>query len=217
MSVADWCSWAEWGDQMRFAKLPALIAACLVGVVVSVGEAKHACAQGVDSSAPRRVEAGIGLRFMPVGWFDLADASGRKDFRATPAVGIAPFGDYRIGRYFSVGFSPEITLNVIPNRSDYYVGKMLVADARLEAHYPNKGRFEPYAMATGGYSVIWRAGGAGSAKGPTVGGMVGGRVKIGDRNAIFAEVGYQKGFQTVDGGAYGPSYVITGAGWQVAL
>jgi hypothetical protein len=201
---------------MRFAKLPALTAACLVGVV-SVGEAKHACAQGVDSSAPRRVEAGIGLRFMPVGWFDLADTSGRKGFSAYPALGIAPFGDYGIGRYFSVGFSPEITLNVIPNISDYHVGRMLVADARLQARYPNQGRFEPYAIVTGGYSVIWRAGGVGSAKGPTVGGMVGCRVKIGGRQAIFAEVGYQKGFQTVDGGAYGPSYVITSAGWQVAL
>jgi len=154
---------------------------------------------------------------MPVGWFDLADASGRKGFSAYPALGIAPFGDYRIGRYFSVGFSPEITLNVIPNRSDYYAGKMLVADARLQARYPNQGRFEPYGIVTGGYSVIWRAGGVGSAKGPTVGGMVGCRLKIGGRHAIFAEVGYQKGFQTADGGAYGPSYVITSAGWQVAF
>ena len=158
----------------------------------------------------------MALRFMPVGWFDLADASKRTGFRAYPALGIAPFIDYRVHRYFSIGFSPEITLNVIPNRSDYYAGKMLVADARLQAHYANQSHLEPYGIVTGGYSVIWRAG-AGSAKGPTVGGMIGCRVKIGQRHAIFGEVGYQKGFQTADGGAYGPSYVITSAGRQVAF
>jgi hypothetical protein len=201
---------------MRSPKLPAVLAAFLVGLM-STGQAKHTRAEGVALSSTRRIETGMGLRFMPVGWFDLTDASKREGFRAYPALGIAPFIDYRVHRYVSIGFSPEITLNVIPNRADYYVGKMFVADARLQARYPNQWHFEPYAIVTGGYSVIWRAGGAGSAKGPTVGGMVGCRVQIGKRHAIFGEVGYQKGFQTADGGAYGPSYVITGAGWQLAL
>jgi len=200
---------------MRFSRLLGLVPACLVGLM-SIGQARHSHAEEVAPASTRRIETGIALRFMPVGWFDLADASNRHGFRAYPALGIAPFVDYRIHRYFSVGFSPEITLNVIPNRSDYVVGKMFVADARLQARYPNQSRFEPYGIVTGGYSVIWRDG-IGSAEGPTVGGTVGCRVKLGQRHAIFGEIGYQKGFQTADGGAYGPSYLITSVGWQVAF
>jgi hypothetical protein len=200
---------------VRLSRLLGLVPACLVGLM-SIGQAKHSRAEGVDLSSTRRIETGIGLRFMPVGWFDLADPSNRHGFRAYPALGIAPFVDYRVHRYFSIGFSPEITLNVIPNREGYHGGQMFVADARLQARYPNQSHFEPYGLATGGYSVIWWPG-SGSAQGPTVGGMIGCRVKLGQRHAIFGEVGYQKGFQTEDGGAYGPSYLITSVGWQVAF
>jgi hypothetical protein len=152
---------------------------------------------------------------MPVGWFEMPDFANRS-FRAYPALGFSPFIDYRLNRYFSVGLSPEITLNVIPNRSDYHVGEMLLLDARLQVRYPSEGRFEPYAIATGGYSVIWRAD-TSSASGPAVGGTFGLRVKFAGGHAVFAEVSYQKGFQTADGGAYRPSYVIISAGWQVGF
>jgi hypothetical protein len=107
-----------------------------------------------------------------------------------------------------------MTLNVIPNRSDYYVGTMLAGDARIQLRYPTQTRFEPYAMATCGYSVIWRAD-ASSAKGPVVGGAVGSRLRLSSRHSVFLEAAYQKGFQKVDGGDYGPSYVIVSAGWLV--
>jgi hypothetical protein len=174
----------------------------------------------IGPSAPARFEAGIALRFMPIGWFDLYDAFNR-DFRAYPALGLAPFLDFRIGRYITVGLSPELTLIVIPNRQDYLVGHMLAAMARLQIRYPEWGRFEPDAIASGGYSVIWRTSGrasnTNSATGPLAGGTVGVRLKFARRQGVFAELGYQKGFQRLDGQAYGPSYLITGAGWQVGF
>jgi hypothetical protein len=118
-----------------------------------------------------------------------------------------------VSRFLSLGVSPELTLNVIPNRSDYVVGKMLVGDARVQLRYPMQTRFEPYAMLTGGYSVIWRDG-VSSATGPVLGGAVGCSVSLSRRHALFLEFNYQKGFQTVGGQDYGPSYLIIAAGWR---
>ena len=173
-------------------------------------------AQGQTELSSSRVDVGLGLRFMPVGWFDLQDGAHRSGFRAYPALGFAPFVDYRLHRYVSLGFSPEVTLNVIPNRSDYVVGEMLLGNARVQVRYPNRSRFEPYAILTGGYSVIWRSGDD-AASGPVAGGALGLRARVAGTHAIFAELTYQKGFQTLDGGAYGPSYLIIGAGWQVGI
>jgi hypothetical protein len=161
-----------------------------------------------------RIDIGLGLRFMPTGWFDMPDVS-QRSFKAYPALGFAPFVDFRLSRYFSVGISPEVTLNVIPNRSDYAVGHMVTFDTRVQARYPSKGRIEPYAIMTGGYSAIWRNGAA-SAFGPAVGAALGLRLKF-VRHAVFAELAYQRGFQRVDGHAYGPSYLITSLGWQIGF
>ena len=171
--------------------------------------------QGIPKESDgARFETGIALRFMPVGWFDMSDVANR-DFRAYPALGFALFIDHRLHRYFSVGISPEVTLNVIPNRSDYSNGRMLTLAGRLQTQYPGR-VIEPYAIATGGYSLIWRVG-TSRASGPAVGATLGLRLRFARRHAVFGELGYQKGFQRVDGGAYGPSYLITGAGWQVGF
>ena len=168
----------------------------------------------VNEADGARSETGIALRFMPIGWFDMDDVANR-DFRAYPALGFALFLDHRLHRYFSVGVSPEVTLNVIPNRSDYSNGRMATLAARLQAQYPGR-VIEPYAIATGGYSLIWRVG-TSRASGPVVGATLGLRLRFAKQHAVFGELGYQKGFQRVDGGAYGPSYLITGAGWQVGF
>ena len=93
---------------------------------------------------------------------------------------------------------------------------MLLCNARLQARYANGSRFEPYAILTGGYSVIWRNGDD-AASGPVVGGALGLRARVAGTHAIFTELAYQKGLRTFDGGAYGPSYLIIGAGWQVGI
>jgi hypothetical protein len=189
---------------------------CLAIGLLSLVLALEATAQDDYVAFRYRAEIGLGLRLMPIGWFDLADASHRSGFRAYPAGGLAPFVDYRLNRYFSAGFSPEITLNVIPNRSDYVVGKMLAAHARVQIRYPNKSRYEPYALLTGGYSVILRDG-SDSASGPIASLALGVRAQVSDRNSVFAETGYQRGFQTRQQYAYAPSYLVVSAGWQVAF
>jgi len=197
------------------AHLAVVVVGALTGVLTS-GADSTAFAQTAVSEPDYRVEAGLGLRFMPIGWFDLSDAGNQTGFRAYPALGIAPFLQYEIDRYIGIGFSPELTLNVIPNRSDYHVGEMLAGVVRMEARYPNRTRFQPYAVATGGYSVIWRAN-ANSAKGFVVEAGIGSRLVLASRHALFIEIDYQKGFQTVDGGDYGPSYFVIGSGWQIGL
>jgi len=167
-----------------------------------------------EETAAARYEGGIALRFMPIGWFEIPDVAGR-DFRAYPALGFALFVDRVLHRYFCVGISPEVTLNVFPNRADYSVGNMLTFAARLQAQYPGH-VIEPYAVATGGYSLIWRDDG-GRAWGPAVGASLGVRLRLSTRRALFGELGYQKGFQRADGSPYGPSYLIIGAGLRVGF
>jgi hypothetical protein len=205
---------------MMHIKSVAFLAAVLTGCFCTMPIVVLAdSVQTEDGSAisSHKLEAGIGLRFMPIGWFEFYDAARRTSFRAYPALGFAPFVDYRACRYFSVGVSPELTLNVIPNRSDYIVGKMLVGDARFQFRYPTQTRFEPYAMLTGGYSIIWREEGASSATGPVLGGAVGASVHVSKRHALFVEIDYQKGFQTIDGHDYGPSYLIIATGWHAGF
>jgi len=188
----------------------------LCGFAAKGDEDPEGSTNAIANDAPDlsdRFEAGLGLRFMPIGWLDMPDVANRS-FRAYPALGFAPFVDYRLSRFFSVGISPEVTLNVVPNRSGYHGGEMLVLDARLSARYPYQGLIEPYAIVTGGYSVIWRNE-ASAASGPAVGATLGLRLKFAQRHAVFAELGYQRGFQRVEGQAYSPSYLIMGAGWQV--
>ena len=45
--------------------------------------------------------------------------------------------DYRLNRFASVGFMPELTLNVIPKVDDYPVSAMISGPVRLKAQYPD--------------------------------------------------------------------------------
>lgn len=159
-------------------------------------------------------EAGIALHFMPIGWFELSDTAGR-DFRAYPAYGVALFVEHVLHRYFSVGIAPEVTLNVIPNRAAENIASMINLAARVQARYPGHVT-EPYAIVTGGYSLISREA-SGRAWGPVVGASLGVRLWYTKRRSVFGELGYQKGFQRADGSQYGPSYLIIGAGLQFSF
>lgn len=166
----------------------------------------------LDSAGPYR--AGVGLQFMPVGWFELYDPAGR-DFRAYPALGVAAFVDYRLNRYASLGLSPALTLNVIPNRGMDSGGSMVTLKAPLKVLYPTR-TFEPYAVVAPGYSVIRRHD-VGDASGPTVEVALGLGYRVRLRHAIFVEIGYQRGFHQARGQPFSPSYVITSIGWQIAF
>ena len=164
----------------------------------------------------RRVEVGLTLRFMPTGWFD---RSGR-DVGAYPALGAAPFVDYRFNRYASIGFMPEFTLNVIPKVYDYPISAMIAASVRLKLQSPPIGVVAPYILLASGYSWLFGYGGAGlggGAHGLVLGTHVGVRVLLGLRQSILVEVGYLHGFQREGGTAYAPSYLVIAAGWQMSF
>jgi hypothetical protein len=176
----------------------------------------------------RRVEVGLAARFMPTGWFGWSGQSRppESDLRAIPALGGAPFVDYRLNPALSIGFMPELTLNVIPDTNAFSpssppVSAMLAGSLRVKVEYPGLRAVAPYLLLAPGYSAMFDYGGAsaesGDAHGFVLGAYAGFRFPIGARHSVFAEGGYLHGFQKNGGHRYAPSYVVLAAGWQVSL
>jgi hypothetical protein len=100
---------------------------------------------------------------MPTGWFawpgrPISDShAAGPDPAAYPAVGLAPFLDYRLNRFTSIGFSPELTLNVIPRVVSYPISVMLASVLRLKVEYPDLHSVVPYVLVAPGYHYCVRA------------------------------------------------------------
>jgi hypothetical protein len=176
----------------------------------------------VAQADERGVDIGIVLRFMPTGWFNWSgraeDPSSR--LRAYPALGGAPYVDFRWSRYASVGFMPELTLNVIPKVEHYPVSALLAGSLRLKLQYPDWHSVVPYLIVAPGYSLIARyesvGAGDGSAHGFVAGAYAGLRTQVSSHHALLVEAGYLHGFQKTGGDSYAPAYVVVGLGWQVS-
>jgi hypothetical protein len=174
-----------------------------------------------------RVDVGLGAHYMPMGWFTwpgrpVSDGhAAGPDPAAYPAVGLAPFVDYRLNRFTSIGFSPELTLNVIPRVVSYPISVMLASVLRLKVEYSDLHSVVPYVLVTPGYSFLFGCctdgAAGGDAHGFVASAYAGTRIPIGVRHSIFAEAGYMRGFQKDGGRDYAPSYVVLAAGWQASL
>jgi|GEM_PF-3086353 len=171
----------------------------------------------------RRWDLGIEARYMPTGWFHWSSRPGgtSSDLGAYPALGGAPFIDYRLSRVVSIGFMPEIALNVIPRTTNYPVSAMLAGSLRLKLELPALGPLLPYLVLSPGYSAMFAYDNAGAdsgdAHGFVVSGYGGARIPINARHCVLAAVGYMRGFQRSSGHDYAPSYLVLAAGWQVSL
>lgn len=189
-----------------------IVASLLVFVALAV---PSQMARAQDSL--RRFEVGLAFRFMPAGWFDWSGS----DLRAYPALGAAPFLDYRMNRFLSIGFMPEFTLNVIPKVEGYPVSAMIAPALRVKLEYPGLRFVVPYVLLAPGYSWVlsYEETGAGGrdAHGFALSAYGGARVPLGQRCSVFAEFGYLRGFQSEGGNAYAPSYLVIAAGLQVSL
>jgi hypothetical protein len=176
-----------------------------------------------------RMDLGVLFRFMPTGWIRASEHS-PPDIRALPALGGALFFDYSLNPFFSIGASPEITLNVIPKvQGSYPVSALIAGSLRFKAQYPRWRHVVPYVLLAPGYSVIssYEKAGPGCAcsdyveNGDSHGFMLAGygglRVRITPRHAVAAEMGYVHGFQTEGARTYAPAYLSVALGWQVAL
>jgi len=194
--------------------LKTTIAATALAMTTSV-----LCLRAASADPPdRRLEVGIVGRFMPTGWFEWSGHT-PSELAAYPTLGGAPFVDWRLDRVFSIGFMPELTLNVIPKLdTDYPVSAMITGAVRLKAQYPDWHLVIPYVLLAPGYSVLFRYGEvqAGDAHGFSLGAYAGFRIPVSKRNAILAEGGYLRGFQSDGVSAYAPSYVVMALGWQLA-
>jgi hypothetical protein len=197
-----------------------IVTALLVGALTTLPWTARA------QEPQRRIEIGAAARYMPTGWFtspggpDTPNHAAGPDPRAYPALGLAPFVDYRLNRFVAIGFSPELTLNVIPKVVSYPVSVMLAGSLRLKAEYPDLRSVVPYALLAPGYSLL--IGGftdgyaSGDAHGFVASAYAGLRIPIGARHSIFAEGGYMHGFQKDGPRDYAPSYVVLAVGWQMA-
>ncbi len=165
-----------------------------------------------EKDAPLRI--GAAIRAMPVGWFELADPWNRS-FRAYPAFGGSLFLDYTVHPFVRVGVSPSLTLNVIPNRSDYAVGTLFSGKARAVVQIPISRFVVPYVLLEAGYSAIFREE-VETAHGLLASGSLGLRVPI-RSHAVLLELGYEHGFQELGGRAYAPSFCVVSLGWEMGL
>jgi hypothetical protein len=158
---------------------------------------------------------------MPTGWFDWSEGFSPSDLGAYPALGGAPFVDYGLNRFFSVGFMPELTLNVIPKLlTGYPVSAMIATSLRLKAQHPGWRFVVPYLLLAPGYSWLSNYGGNtsyGDAHGFLLGAYGGLRVPISTHHSVFAEGGYLRGFQKDGDRSYAPSYLVVALGWQASL
>jgi hypothetical protein len=180
-----------------------------------------------SQEAARHVEVGVAARYMPTGWFTWPGRAGADshaagpDPGAYPAVGLVPFLDYRLNRFFSIGFSPELTLNVIPRVVSYPISVMLAGVLRVKVEYPDLRSVVPYVLITPGYSFLFGCCTDGAASGDAHGFLTsayaGMRIPFGVRHSILAEGGYMRGFQKDGARDYAPSYVVLALGWQMSL
>jgi hypothetical protein len=160
---------------------------------------------------------------MPTGWFDWTGRSPptESNLRAYPALGVAPFVDYCLNRFTSIGVMPEFTLNVIPKTYAYPVSAMIAGSLRLRGQYPGVRFMVPYILLAPGYSSIIRydntGGYSGNSHGFVLSAYGGARVPLGPRHSLFAEAGYMRGFQKDGATNYAPSYIVLAAGWQMSL
>jgi hypothetical protein len=170
----------------------------------------------------RRFQIGVGIRYMPTGWFVWSGKPGEAspNPRAYPALGLAPFLDYRLNRFVSIGLTPEFTANVIPRVIVYPISMMLTGALRLKLEHPGLHTVVPYALLAPGYSFLFGCCTDGVASGDSHGfvasAYAGVRIPIGARHSIFAEGGYMHGFQKDGGRDYAPSYVVLALGWQMS-
>jgi hypothetical protein len=159
---------------------------------------------------------------MPTGSFEWSGRPGHPStLHANPALGGAPFVDYRLNRFFSVGFMPELTLNVIPDAYDYNGAIMMAASFRLKAQYPAWRVVVPYVLFAPGYAWVFDFEnthiGDVVSHGFVLGAYGGARVPVTPRHSIFAEAGYMRGFQKDGDRSYAPSYLVVALGWQASL
>jgi len=171
----------------------------------------------------RRIEVGLAVRYMPTGWFEWSGRTGATEsaLGAYPALGGALFVDYRLNPAVSIGLMPELTLNVIPRTTYYPVSAMTAGSLRLKVEYPGLRVLAPYVLLAPGYSSMFAynntGGSSGDAHGFVLSAYAGLRIPTGTRHSVFAEGGYQHGFQKNDGHSYAPSYLVLSAGWQMSL
>jgi len=191
----------------------ALVALLLAAVALAV-PTSTAFAEDLEL----RVDVGLGLRFMPTGSFEWSGRPGHPStLNAYPALGGALFVDYRLNRFFSVGFMPELTLNVIPKVADYPVSAMIAGSFRMKAQYPELRFVVPYVLIAPGYSWLVKVLNDGSSRGFILGAYGGARVPITARQSVFGEAGYMRGFQKNGERSYAPSYLVVALGWQASL
>ena len=177
----------------------------------------------VSAADERPLEIGLGLRFMPTGSFEWTGRPGDhpSNLRAVPALGGSLFVDYRLNPFLSIGFMPELTLNVIPKiDTGYPVSALIAGSLRLKVQCPTWRYVVPYILLAPGYSWLHKYGttiDSGNSHGFLVGAYGGARVPVTTRHSIFSEVGYLRGFQKSGEQDYAPSYLVVALGWQASL
>lgn len=144
----------------------------------------------------------LGLTLVPMPFLGKLEASAYgMSFSTDAAVafGVAPVFDYAINSNFFIGGTVLATFNVKPKDATGDAAKEYDIMLRLGGNIPLADKLAGYGYLSPGYSIISSAGPGDSPKGFVVGAHVGAMFDVTPSVFLNGELGYQLGFQSVDG------------------
>jgi hypothetical protein len=166
--------------------------------------ASTALAQDVASTAeaPTKASVGAQVELLPVGSFHLGTDQQSMDPSAAVAYGIGGTFDYAVHEHVSIGVAPRLVLNVVPTGDDFDEADdatELDLRARLKVHTPVAPGVEAYGYLAPGYSILFDDDeDVDSATGFAIAVGAGATYDLTPAMYVSGEVGYQKGFQSVE-------------------
>jgi hypothetical protein len=144
----------------------------------------------------------VALNLVPMPFLGTLKANvpgfGSSSTDAAFAFGVLPIFDYSITSNFFVGFSPLVTLNVKGKDQTGDASKEYDFMLRVGGNLPLADKLQVYGYLNPGYSIISPSQGD-SAKGFVVGAHAGAMFDVATNVFLNGELGYQLGFQSVDG------------------
>lgn len=171
-----------------------------------------------SSAHAQSVRGGASISLLPLGTISF-DAPGESDSADTAiAFGINGLIDYAINPAISIGFMPQVLLNVKPEDEDESA-KQFDLLVRVAGHYPAAPNIDLYGYLAPGYSIIsppdWPDN-VDRPKGLIIGFGGGAAYQVAPRTAITGELGYQIGLQGLEENGVAidleTSYLRVGAG-----
>jgi Outer membrane protein beta-barrel domain len=168
----------------------------------------------VDST--KKLRLGLNLVPMPFGSLKATVLGTEFSTDTAFAFGVMPAIDYLFNPYFFAGFAPQFTFNVKGKNAEGDAGKAVDLLVRLGGNAPVADTIELYGYVAPGYSIVIPAMGDNST-GFTLGFHGGAILELSPTMFANFEIGYQLGYQQLNGFDYKLNYFQVGLGAGIRL